>query len=68
MLSIFITDINECLDNDGTCSHICNNTEGSYHCECPTGYLLQLDNHNCEGENEQFNWLCILFNYTLVYQ
>ena len=50
---IFITDINECLDNSGTCSHICHNTQGSYHCECPTGYLLKADNHTCQGE--QFN-------------
>ena len=46
----FILDINECVNNNGTCSHMCVNTEGSYHCVCPHGYHLQADNHNCEGE------------------
>ena len=46
----FIPDINECLDNNGMCSHICDNTEGSYHCACPSGYDLQPDNHTCSGK------------------
>lgn len=31
----------------GPCSHICKNTVGSYNCECPTGYYLGTDLHNC---------------------
>ena len=51
LLIVIVTDINECLDNNGMCSHTCVNTPGSYHCECPTDYILQPDNHNCtEGE------------------
>ena len=47
---IVVTDVDECLDNNGTCSHDCVNTEGSYYCECPPGYILQSNQHDCEGE------------------
>ena len=26
------------------------NTEGSYHCDCFTGYVLHPNNHDCEGK------------------
>ena len=45
-----ITDVDECLNNNDTCSHDCVNTEGSYYCECPTGYNLQPNKHDCEGK------------------
>ena len=51
---MYITDIDECLDNNGNCSHDCVNTEGSYHCECPAGYILQSNKRDCEGE---YSWL-----------
>ena len=47
------TDVDECLDNNGNCSHDCVNTNGSYHCECPVGYILQSNKRNCEGESMQ---------------
>ena len=53
-----LTDIIECLNNNGGCSHDCNNTVGSYYCECPDGYVLQSNQHDCEGE-------CILINMPL---
>ena len=45
-----ITDSDECLENNGSCSHNCVNTEGSYYCHCPVGYNLQTNKHDCEGK------------------
>eukprot|EP00057_Strongylocentrotus_purpuratus_P025572 XP_011680046.1 PREDICTED: complement component C1q receptor-like [Strongylocentrotus purpuratus] len=32
--------MDECLTRDNGCSHECRNEEGSFHCNCPTGYYL----------------------------
>ena len=34
----YFLDIIECDDDNGGCSQLCNNTVGSYYCECNTGY------------------------------
>lgn len=41
-------DINECEENNGGCSNVCINTQGSYNCQCPQGYQL-VDERNCGG-------------------
>ena len=46
-----LTEINECLVNNGDCDHICTNTPGSYYCTCKTGYQLQPDRRKCLGES-----------------
>ncbi|KAL5261326.1 hypothetical protein ACHWQZ_G007127 [Mnemiopsis leidyi] len=33
-------DVNECEHNNGGCSHICLNSQGSFTCHCPRGYNL----------------------------
>lgn len=44
------TDIDECERNPLLCQGgTCINTEGSYECECPTGYLLSSYGSVCEG-------------------
>ena len=43
------TDIDECEVDNGGCEEMCVNTPGSYHCLCPRGFILQDDNHTCEG-------------------
>ncbi|GFS54754.1 neuronal pentraxin receptor [Trichonephila inaurata madagascariensis] len=40
-------DLIECLINNGGCSHICIDTQGSYKCECPEGMLLSSDGRLC---------------------
>ena len=43
----FLSDINECTRSPGICEYDCMNTEGSYKCACPPGYLSV--GNNCEG-------------------
>ena len=43
-------DILECSDGTHSCTQICNNTVGSYHCQCFEGYQLNEDGFNCTGE------------------
>jgi fibrillin 1 len=44
-----ITDLNECNQAPKPCNFICKNTEGSYQCSCPKGYILQEDGRSCKG-------------------
>ena len=42
-------DINECVEGHDNCSHICENTVGSYTCRCHGGFRLGFDGYTCEG-------------------
>ena len=46
---VFIfTDVDECLDINGGCGHICVNNEGGYECVCREGYKIDHRNqHSC---------------------
>ncbi len=48
--SFLSTDIDECATNNGSCSHFCNNTIGSFFCSCPTGLQLDQGKRNCSGK------------------
>lgn len=50
LLLSLITDLNECNQAPKPCNFICKNTEGSYQCSCPKGYILQEDGRSCKGE------------------
>ena len=43
-----IVDINECAGDHG-CHHLCNNTDGSFHCYCNPGYMLDSNGTTCTG-------------------
>lgn len=45
-----IIDLNECNQAPKPCNFICKNTEGSYQCSCPKGYILQEDGRSCKGK------------------
>ena len=42
-------DIDECAEETDNCAQLCNNTAGSYTCNCRTGYRLDSDGRSCNG-------------------
>ena len=60
LLSIHVhTDIDECLMGTSGCQQLCFNTNGSYYCQCNTGYRLMNDNSSCDGMYS-YCILCVL--------
>ena len=50
-LFFFSTDIDECAEQLDECQQICNNTIGSYVCDCHIGYALNSDGRTCRGKD-----------------
>ena len=49
---LFVLDRNECMKQNGGCSHKCANTIGSYTCSCPDPELTLAPNgRTCFGKN-----------------
>ena len=53
------TDIDECSMGTSGCQQLCFNTNGSYYCQCNTGYRLMNDNTSCTGMYS-YCILCVL--------
>ena len=60
----FNPDVNECDVDNGGCSQICTNTNGSFTCECNDGYQLDSDGTTCNGMNREHLNCCIYIIYT----
>ena len=60
----YFPDVNECLiATDNNCSQLCINANGSFQCQCNSGYILSLDNTTCFGKNDN---VIVLFNITHI--
>ena len=46
-----LLDIDECAELMDDCVHICQNTNGSYICDCRNGYSLDSDGFKCNGKS-----------------
>ena len=48
-----LSDINECLEENGKCHHKCVNYKGTFRCQCDPGYILQADGRSCKCKYEK---------------
>ena len=56
-VNVYLTDLNECLTENGGCRQTCTNTVGSFVCSCNEGYTLASDGRNCTGKSKNwFHW------------
>ena len=58
LVDLTFLEINECLSNNGFCSQVCINTDGSFTCSCNVGYKLGGDGKSCGGKFSNFNCFC----------
>ena len=50
--SVSAADVNECVQTPAPCRYDCENSDGSYRCLCPTGFVLDLDGSSCKDLDE----------------
>ena len=49
-----LLDVNECEMLNGGCQHHCQNTNGSYVCQCKEGFFLDGNGKTCSGKFEKW--------------
>ena len=52
MIALFcvVSDVDECSEGRSNCSQLCVNVDGSYKCNCSSGYSLHSNGKDCDGE------------------
>ena len=62
---LLFQDVDECTTNNGGCDQMCNNIIGSFLCNCMTGYQLDRNGLDCNGELCMFlaSWTKLLSNF-----
>ena len=54
-------DVNECGMLNGGCQHQCKNTNGSYLCQCNSGFFLNGNGRTCSGKLKKNNLFWPIF-------
>lgn len=67
-LILLILDLNECNESPKPCNFICKNTEGSFQCSCPKGYILQEDGRSCKGNKQAIYCRNLMFHGQILIQ
>lgn len=60
-------DVNECLIDLNRCQQVCMNTDGSFRCECESGFRLNSDQNTCAGMKADTIEVPGLTNLILIY-
>ena len=52
LVVLLLLDFDECVNEmDNNCAQMCQNTNGSYSCECRDGYSLASNGYSCYGKS-----------------
>ena len=61
---LLLLDFDECVNEmDNNCAQMCQNTNGSYSCECRIGYSLDSNGYTCNGKSTLMSIIMLFYNY-----
>ena len=61
-----LTDVRECSAGKGGCSQRCIEEDGSFHCECHSGFELSEDKKTCIGKKNRNKYFLLLIYFNGV--